>query len=159
MTKNTKSVLLFVGFLVVNFGALGLGVYLMNGVPTSDWYQNQLNRAPWEPPGRFFGVAWTTIMILFSIYMTYWWNSGVGKKKIISLYITQLILNVLWNPVFFGNKEFLFGLIIISSLSLVMGYFFFGNWKTLKTKSFLVLPYFVWLLVATSLNLYIVLMN
>jgi len=43
-------------FLLINFAALALG-----GLATSDgvvslWYQN-LNQAPWTPPGWVFGAA------------------------------------------------------------------------------------------------------
>jgi len=65
-----KKVLLLAFFLVLNFGALGIGVLLMNNGPQDAWYA-ALNKAPWTPPGWFFGVAWNTIMICFSIYMAY----------------------------------------------------------------------------------------
>ncbi|NDH69532.1 MAG: tryptophan-rich sensory protein, partial [Gammaproteobacteria bacterium] len=42
-------------FFVLNFGALYVGALLMNGSPaTNEWYQ-QLDKAPWTPPGWFFG--------------------------------------------------------------------------------------------------------
>lgn len=158
MTQKTKSVLVFIIFLIINFSALGIGSYLMNDGPRLDWYQN-LNRAPWEPPGWFFGVAWTTIMILFSFFMMYLWDSGVNKKKVAVLFLIQFVLNVSWNPIFFASQEFLFGLITISLLTVLIGYFLFGFWNALKVKGLFVLPYFVWLVVATSLNAYILLMN
>ena len=55
-------------FLVINFGGLAIGSWLMNNGPLTDWYTN-LNRAPWSPPGFVFGIAWTLIMICFSIYL------------------------------------------------------------------------------------------
>ena len=55
-------------FLIINFGGLFIGgLFTGEGVP-SDWYQN-LNKAPWNPPGWVFGAAWTTVMICFSVYM------------------------------------------------------------------------------------------
>ena len=57
-------------FLFINFGSLGLGSWLMNNGPRSDWYNN-LNQAPWTPAGWVFGVAWSFIMICFSVYMAY----------------------------------------------------------------------------------------
>ena len=58
----------------------------------SEWYYN-LIRAPWEPSGWVFGAAWTTIMICLAFYMSISWNY-VYKKKLILLYIAQLILNI-----------------------------------------------------------------
>ena len=57
-------------FLFINFGGLALGSWLMNNGPRSLWYI-ELNKAPWTPPGWVFGVAWTLIMICFSIYLSY----------------------------------------------------------------------------------------
>ena len=42
---------------------------MANG-PQTEWYLN-LNKAHWTPPGWVFGAAWTTIMICFSIYLSY----------------------------------------------------------------------------------------
>ena len=54
-------------FLVINFAALGLGgLFTRSGVP-SEWYQD-LDKAPWAPPGWVFGAAWTLIMLCFSVY-------------------------------------------------------------------------------------------
>ncbi|WP_353845300.1 tryptophan-rich sensory protein [Candidatus Brachybacter algidus] len=51
------------------------------------------------------------------------------------------------------------GLILITSLTILIGVFLFGYYKELKAKVFFVLPYFIWLLIATSLNAYILLYN
>ena len=65
-----KRIALLVFFLLVNFGGLAIGNWLMNSGPSSTWYL-ELNKAPWTPPGWVFGAAWTLIMICFSIYLAY----------------------------------------------------------------------------------------
>jgi len=143
---------------VLNFAALGIGGrFTGKGVP-SEWYQN-LDKAPWTPPGWVFGAAWTTIMICFAVYMTYAWEIKANRNLLLGLFTVQWILNVSWNPVFFKYQQILTGLIIISLLTLLTGYFLFGQLGHLKIKTLLVLPYFLWLLVATSLNTYIYLKN
>ncbi len=145
-------------FLVLNFGALAVGAYFTNPGVASDWYQN-MNQAPWTPPGWVFGAAWTTIMICFSIYMAFLWGKVEDKNVLLSLYITQLILNMAWNPVFFHLRQVGFGLIVISALAILVLFFMFNYWKTLKEKSLLLLPYGIWIIIATSLNAYIWTMN
>ncbi|MEM6378823.1 MAG: TspO/MBR family protein, partial [Bacteroidota bacterium] len=49
-------------FLILNFVALGIGGFFTGPGTSSEWYNN-LNQAPWTPPGWVFGAAWTTIMI------------------------------------------------------------------------------------------------
>lgn len=145
-------------FLVLNFAALGIGgIFTAPGV-SSDWYQN-LNQAPWTPPGWVFGFAWTTIMICFSVYMAFLWKETEYKKQLISLFGVQWILNIIWNPIFFYFQNVELGLLAILSLTTLVGIFLFYYSKTLKVKSAFILPYFIWLLIASSLNGYILFMN
>jgi len=145
-------------FLVINFAALGLGSLATNSGVQSDWY-NQLSKAPWTPPGWMFGVAWTTIMICFAFYMAKVWESQESKTIIIGLFLIQFILNVAWNPVFFSLQKPMIGLIIISGLTILIGFFLISYFKEIKLWSLFILPYFIWLIIATSLNAYIVMNN
>ena len=145
-------------FLIINFGALAVGGFFTGkGVP-SDWYSG-LDKAPWTPPGWVFGFAWTMIMICFSVYMAYLWPIIANKKILIALFIFQWVLNVSWNPTFFYYHNVLLGLISISALTILVGVFLLLYWPELKYKSILILPYFIWLLIATSLNGFILLKN
>ena len=144
-------------FLIINFGALAIGGFLMGEGPSSSYYQG-LNKAPWTPPGWVFGAAWTTIMICFSIYMAHLLKSDFSQQ-VIGLFILQLVLNVIWNPIFFHFHLELPGLIVIAALTILIGYFLFHFRPSLGIKSLLILPYFVWLLIATSLNWYILVKN
>lgn len=145
-------------FLLLNFGALGLGGLFTGAAVTGDWYTN-LNKAPWTPPGWVFGFAWTSIMICFSIYMAQLWPLVENKNVIITLFVLQWVLNVAWNPVFFYFHLSGIALVVIILLTLLIGYMLFNYLFTLKWSSTLLLPYFVWLLIATSLNAYIVFKN
>lgn len=145
-------------FLIINFGALAIGgIFTGSGVP-SDWYQN-LNKAPWTPPGWMFGFAWTTIMITFSIYMAYLWQFQEKRSMILVLFIIQFVLNISWSMVFFKFHLALLGLVVISALTILIAVFFFRYLETLKYWSLLILPYLIWLLIASSLNMYIYFKN
>lgn len=145
-------------FLVINFSALGLGGLFTGRAVNADWYLN-LNKAPWTPPGWVFGAAWTLIMILFSFYMAYLWKNVNNHNILLILFTFQWMLNVGWNPAFFYFQNAILGLVIIISLTLVITYFLINYWSTIELKSLLILPYFIWLLIATSLNAYVVLNN
>lgn len=145
-------------FLILNFGALAIGGLFTSEGVSSDWYQN-LNQAPWTPPGWVFGAAWTTIMIFFSIYMAFLFGKPVERKKLVIIYSIQWILNVIWNPIFFFNHEVSLGLFSIFMLTLLVGYMLYEYRKSLQLKSILIAPYLIWLLIATSLNGYILFYN
>ena len=156
MLTEKSFILRLVIFLILNFGALGLGALLQGSGPTGEWYQN-LNCAPWTPPGWVFGAAWFTIMLTFSFYMAF--LAGKPGILIYLLFGLQWVLNVSWNPVFFELRMPMLALIIIVTLAVVITLFGIIYWPTLKLKSLLILPYFIWLWIAVSLNAYIVANN
>ena len=144
-------------FLVLNFSALAIGSWLMNNGPITNWYMN-LNQAPWTPPGWVFGIAWTTIMICFSVYMAYLFME-ISNINLILLYLTQLGLNISWNYIFFNQHAIGLGLFCIIALTIIVTLFLINYRKLLQFKSLLIVPYFLWLLIATSLNAYIYFYN
>jgi len=129
----------------------------MNDGPRTEWYTN-LNQAPWSPPGWVFGIAWSSIMLLFSAFMTYLIQVDKSKKVLV-LFSVQFVLNVFWNYLFFNQHLIILGLLNIIFLTFLMLYFLIAYKYVLKIKRFYVLPYCIWLVLATSLNLYIALYN
>jgi benzodiazapine receptor len=152
--KFYKGLLLF---LLINFSALAIGSWLMNNGPQTEWYTN-LNQAPWSPPGWVFGIAWSSIMVLFSVYMTFLVQLN-RSKKVIVLFSIQFVLNIIWNYLFFNQHLITIGLLNILLLTVLMFYFLVAFKHYLKNNRFFVLPYCIWLVLATSLNLYIALYN
>ena len=148
---------LFFLFLVINFSALGIGSWLMENGPMTSWYI-QLNKAPWTPPGWVFGAAWTTIMICFSFYMMFLFMRD-NSAKVKTLFVIQIILNVSWNYLFFNQHQVGLALVNISLLTIVVLCFFVGFTSKLKLKSLLIVPYAIWLCIATSLNYYVYAFN
>ena len=153
-----KRLYYFLFFLVINFGGLAIGSWLMSNGPTSVWYTN-LNQAPWTPDGWVFGFAWTLIMLCFSWYLAELFKLR-ASKFLWALYGFQVVLNVSWNWVFFNQHLVSYALIVISMLTLVMLYYFITfRSHRLKHAKYLLLPYIIWLFIATSLNAYIVINN
>lgn len=145
-------------FLILNFLALAIGGFFTGSGVSSEWYQT-MNQAPWTPPGWVFGFAWTSIMILFSFYMASVYQIQKDKKGVLLLYALQWILNVSWNPIFFYFKLTGIGLILITLLLFIITVFLTNYYFEMGKKSWLLVPYFVWLLIATSLNAYILIYN
>jgi tryptophan-rich sensory protein len=145
-------------FLILNFAALATGGLFTTSGVSSEWYSS-LNKAPWTPDGWVFGTAWTLIMICFALYMAHVWKKTSGRQVLVVLYTIQWVLNVAWNPIFFQYQQILLGLICISALTILVGYFLFFYRTQMQWRSLFILPYFLWLLIATSLNAYIFFQN
>jgi benzodiazapine receptor len=154
--KQKLTLLLIFG--VLNFSALFVGgLFTADGV-ISDWYTT-LNKAPWTPPGWVFGAAWFTIMVLFTFFMANLYQESANKKSVAGLYLVQWILNAGWNPVFFSMHETEIALVIIAALLLtVLGFHYVARKKNI-TQHIMLSVYTVWLLIATSLNAFIVFNN
>ncbi len=152
-TISRTLLFLFINFILV----LYVGNLLMNNGATSDWYLN-LIKAPWTPAGWVFGFAWTFLMICFAVYLAKLSQIN-NSKKLIAIVLIQYFLNIIWNYLFFNQQEIILGLIDISLLTLTVAFILFKYLPVMKYYSLLILPYLIWLLIATSLNLYIAIYN
>jgi tryptophan-rich sensory protein len=155
---SIKNIGSFLIFLCLNFIARALGgLFTADGV-SSEWYQT-LNKAPWTPPGWVFGAAWTFLMICYAIYLAIVWKQKSLQKKNFALYAMQWILNVSWNPIFFYHHQDILGLINLVLLSAVIIGTAIINLTSFRAATVLILPYIIWLCIATSLNAYITFNN
>ena len=142
-------------FLIINLGSLALGTLLMNNGPQTNWYL-LLKKAPWTPPGWVFGTAWTFIMICYSFFMSKLFKIKTSKELKIA-FTLQVILNISWNYIFFNQHLIFLGLINLILLNTILCYFYFNLSKT--NNKYLLIPYILWMCIATSLNLYILIHN
>jgi len=78
----------------------------------------------------------------------------------ITLFLTSFVLNVIWNPLFFYLHWVWISSIVIVLLGVNIGLLIHlarsqYSWK-LALWAF---PYFIWLMIASSLNLFVAIMN
>lgn len=120
---------------------------------------NDLIKPPLSPPGIVFPIVWTIIYLLIGISYTLLKEKGEVPKEIQQLYYTQLILNYLWTFIFFVFRLRLLSvlwIIILDVLVVIMTYQFY---KQNKLSGILLIPYVLWLLFATYLNISIYFLN
>lgn len=152
-----KKYLPFLIFLFINFFGLYIGGLATGPGVQSDWYQNQIVQAPWTPPGFVFGIVWTLIGITWSVIGHYVWKYF---RNDMDMYVAGILLNIAWNPFFFTFHATLTSGIVIILLARTVFYILEKMRKGgFFIESLLGYLYFFWLMVATSLNWFIVLMN
>jgi tryptophan-rich sensory protein len=146
--------------LIVNFGALALGAAWTDPGTNSDWYR-LANQAPWSPPGWVFGAAWFTIGVTYSIMVAFIETSTYRNlDQIYRWFWLSVLLNVAWNPVFFMFHAVWTGVGVLLALAACIYYLVDFARQALGWKvAWLGMPYFLWLMIATSLNMYIAIMN
>ena len=120
---------------------------------------NDLIKPIVSPPGIVFPIAWTIIYLLIGISYTLLKEKGEVPKETQQLYYTQLIFNYLWTFIFFVFRLRLLSvlwIIILDVLVIIMTYQFY---KQNKLSGILLIPYILWLLFATYLNISIYFLN
>lgn len=117
---------------------------------------NLLVQPPLSPPSIVFPIVWTILYVLMGI--SYYLLKNPSKKEKI-IYFIQLGVNALWSVFFFIGKFYLFSFIWIVLLDVLVifmiGIFYHNN----KASAYLQIPYLIWILFATYLNLGIYILN
>ncbi|NDW19276.1 tryptophan-rich sensory protein [Dysgonomonas sp. 216] len=140
----------FVGFLASKVQAESL----------ANWYP-LLNKSSLTPPNYIFPIVWNILYLCMGLSIGYILTRRNPKEMILfGLFSLQLALNFLWSITFFYMQNPLFGLINITLLLVVIGAYLIASFKWANRFSFaMFIPYFLWVLFAGYLNLYIVLYN
>lgn len=120
---------------------------------------DQLRKPSWSPQPLVFPAVWTTLYLLMG-YASYRVSERAGLASLaLALYVTQLVVNVAWTPVFFGMSRYAEALWMIRALLVlvVLTMIAFAEHDTIATV--LMIPYLAWLGVAHQLNQSIVELN
>jgi tryptophan-rich sensory protein len=127
----------------------------------STWYSS-LSKPWWSPPNWLFGPIWTTLYLLMGIALFLVWREGLHRRDVrfaILIFGVQLVINLLWSVVFFSFHA-LFGsfilvmLLWLAILANIIAFLIISKWAGL-----LLVPYIVWVSIASYLNYSVYLLN
>lgn len=99
--------------------------------------------------GWIFPVVWTILYILMG-YSSYLIS---GNKRLFSIYIINLIVNLLWTFIFFMFDFKVFAFFWILFLIIIVSIMIYEFYRVDKLSGYLLIPYILWLLFAAILNL------
>lgn len=150
--KSYLSLIIWILFLVV----MGYSIGLLTQGSVNTWYLT-LHRSPLSPPNYLFGIVWTILYIMIAMSGWLIWNakSFKGLNLIKIAFITQLILNWSWTPLFFSYHLIDMALICLLLITILVTFMIVQSFHTIKGVSLLLTPYLLWLLFAFYLNFYI----
>ena len=119
----------------------------------SFWY-DLLTKPPLTPPSGIFMPVWiflySTIVISLILYIIRY--SDIKKTNGLILFVTHMILNVIWSPIFFVFKNIGLALIVLI-LMIITGILMLLEFhKVSKLSSYILIPYFLWICFALYLN-------
>ena len=120
---------------------------------------NSLEKPPLAPPSIVFPIVWTIIYIIMGISYGMLKNENLVDSKTKWIYYIQLLINALWSIIFFTLKARLFVFLCIILLDILVITMIIDFYKKKKVAGILQIPYLLWSLFATYLNLGIYLLN
>jgi benzodiazapine receptor len=134
------------------FAAAGIGsLFTFRAIP--NWYAG-LKKPAFTPPNWAFGPVWTLLYILMAVSVFLIWQrlTTTGATLAFILFWIQLVANALWSGVFFGLKSKGGGVIVIIILWLLILSVIIASFRISAWAGALLVPYVVWVTVATYLN-------
>lgn len=140
-------------FIPIILGTI-VGILLMNSYV---FYQG-LIKPPLAPPNWLFPIAWSILYLLM----------GISYYKIIDktddvivrqIYRIQLFFNLVWPVIFFIFELLLLSSIWIVCLDVLVIIMIYMFYKIDSKAGLLQIPYLIWILFATYLNISIFILN
>ena len=142
------------------FAAAGFGsIFTSKAIP--DWYRG-LKKPPYTPPNWVFGPVWTVLYILMAVSVFLVWQKGLnapGVTTAFTLFWIQLAANALWSYVFFARRSIAGGIINIIILWLLILATIIASFSVSTIAGILLIPYIIWVSIATYLNIGIRVLN
>jgi tryptophan-rich sensory protein len=155
MLKN--KIISFVLFATVTYSASVIGALATIGFK-EPWY-SLITKPSFSPPDWIFAPVWTTLYLMMTIAIWFFWHSKNKDINTIYIYLIHLIFNTTWSVVFFVfHNIFLAFLVLIVLIVLII--LLIVRFKRVNMLSYyLMIPYLLWCCFALTLNINLILLN
>ena len=144
-----KTVAAAIGIFLVVIYAFGSGIWTSS---SPGWY-GSLNRPPWQPPDFIFGLIWPYNFIILGISALRI-SSALSRNEII-IWLFCFALSVAaalsWAYNFYVPHNLLFATISLGATSLLTIPMLYLTFRASVTLGFALLPYQLWVAIATTL--------
>jgi tryptophan-rich sensory protein len=160
-----KSALVLVAFIAISFAVAAFGSIATAGNVTG-WYATA-EKAAWNPPNWIFGPVWTLLYTLMSVAAWLVWRerARVNVRPALAVYVVQLALNGVWTPAFFGAYPLMgtpalwIALAVILAMDVTILLTMLHFWPVRRGAAWMLVPYWIWVLFATTLNAALAILN
>jgi tryptophan-rich sensory protein len=145
---------------VVVCEAVGVVGSTFTDTSPGSWF-DQLEKPSFMPPNWAFPVAWTTLYAVMA-YAAWrvWRRRGPepDRSRALVVFGTQLLLNGLWAPVFFGAQAPWIAMLVMAGLWIAVLAMLLTFAPVDPLAAVLTVPYLAWVTFAAALNAAIILM-
>lgn len=151
MLSSLPSKIILCALSMLILGAAG-GFFTSSSL--NDWF-GALEHPPGRPPNWIFGPVWSTLYLMIGTSFAIIWHrhpNQISKTRAVLFFIIQLILNLLWTPLFFGLHQITTALVVIVLMWTFISLTIHEFRKLSKPAAYLLIPYLLWVTFATYLN-------
>lgn len=120
---------------------------------------SSLQKPPFAPPSNLFPIVWTVLYILMGISYGILKSNGLVDSNINLIYYFQLAVNLLWPIAFFVLKWRFFAFLWIVLLVVLVVKMIIQFYNKNNIAGLIQIPYLLWTIFATYLNLGVYLLN
>ena len=136
-------------------GVVG-SLFTVSAIPV--WYA--VLQKPWfTPPNWLFAPVWLALYFLMGVTLYLLWGRRPQSEGALAAFGVQLALNIIWSAVFFGAHESFYGFVVILALWVAISVTMAFSYRVSKTAAALLVPYILWVTIASALNYYIWVLN
>ena len=147
----------FILFFIITYSASFIG-----GMATisfkEPWY-SQLIKSNYNPPDWIFAPVWTTLYLMMTLAIWFFWHSKNRDMKTIYIYFIHIVFNTTWSIIFFGLHQILFALIVLLALIFLIIILILRFKRVNLVSYYLMIPYLLWTLYALFLNFNLLILN
>ena len=150
-------------WIYITFGmiiCLGVGFMASLAIQTSinTWYQ-ALEKPFFTPPSWIFAPVWTTLYIMMTLAIWFFWHSKKRDVNTIYIYFIHIVFNATWSIVFFGLHQIFFALVVLVILILLIIILIIRFKRVNFVSYYLMIPYLLWCFYALFLNYNLMVLN
>jgi tryptophan-rich sensory protein len=144
-----KTVAAAIGILLVFIYAFGSGIWTSS---SPGWYAS-LNRPPWQPPDFVFGLIWPYNFIILGISAVRISNTLSRNEVVVwlSCFALSVIAALSWAYNFYVPHNLQFAAFSLGSTALLTLPLIILTFRASVALGFALLPYQIWVTVATTL--------
>ena len=155
MLKNKFFTFLLFALITYSASAIGGLVTMSSKEP---WY-SLINKPSFNPPSWIFAPVWTTLYLMMTIAIWFFWHSKNKDMNTIYIYFIHIVFNTTWSVVFFGFHKIFYAMLILIVLIFLIIILIIRFKRVNMLSYYLMIPYLLWCCYALILNLNLVLLN
>ncbi|CDC41425.1 tspO/MBR family protein [Firmicutes bacterium CAG:449] len=110
-------------------------------------------------PNIVYPIVWSVLYVLMGIWIYFYEKNHPDDKKTIVVYWISVFVNLMFSFILFSFHQILLAFFDVIVLLIMIGYLFIKNLLQKEKYAYLLLPYIVWLCLATSLMVDLIVHN